>query len=74
MGRVSSSRKAGHLVLDGPFIESKEHFVGFYVVDCDDLGAQANQGGALPFVPISADRNRPLRTRQHGPVVHRTSL
>ena len=25
------------LVVDGPFIESKEHFVGFYVVECGSL-------------------------------------
>lgn len=23
--------------MDGPFIESKEHLAGFYVVDCDSL-------------------------------------
>jgi hypothetical protein len=25
------------LVVDGPFAETKEQFLGFYVVDCDDL-------------------------------------
>ena len=25
------------LVVDGPFAETKEHFMGFYIVDCDRL-------------------------------------
>lgn len=29
--------KADQLVLDGPFAETKEQLLGFYVVDCDDL-------------------------------------
>jgi hypothetical protein len=29
-------RATGHDVTDGPFIESKEWLVGFYLVDCDD--------------------------------------
>lgn len=28
-------RKSGHEVTDGPFIESKEWLVGFYLVDCE---------------------------------------
>jgi len=27
------------LVIDGPFAETKEQFLGFYVVDCEDLEA-----------------------------------
>ena len=43
------------MVLDGPFAETKEQLLGFYVVDCDDLEealgvarelGQANPGGA----------------------------
>lgn len=30
---------AGGLVLDGPFAETKEHLLGFYVVDCDTRDA-----------------------------------
>ncbi|QPC96025.1 YciI family protein (plasmid) [Mesorhizobium sp. INR15] len=29
--------RAEAMVVDGPFIESKEHLVGFYMVDCDAL-------------------------------------
>jgi hypothetical protein len=49
------------LVLDGPFAETKEQLLGFYVVDCDDLDeaigiardlAQANPGGAYEIRPL----------------------
>jgi hypothetical protein len=49
------------LVLDGPFAETKEQLLGFYVVDCDDLEeaiayarelGQANPGGAYEIRPI----------------------
>ncbi len=49
------------LVIDGPFAETKEQFLGFYVVDCAsldevldiarDLG-RANPGGAYEIRPI----------------------
>lgn len=49
------------LVLDGPFAETKEQLLGFYIVDCDDLDqalevardlGQANPGGAYELRPI----------------------
>jgi hypothetical protein len=49
------------LVIDGPFAETKEQLLGFYVVDCADLeGAldiarelgKANPGGAYEIRPI----------------------
>jgi len=49
------------LVVDGPFAETKEQLLGFYVLDCEslddalqiarDLGA-ANPGGAYEIRPI----------------------
>lgn len=49
------------LVLDGPFAETKEQLLGFYIVDCEgldqalevarDLG-RANPGGAYELRPI----------------------
>ena len=49
------------LVIDGPFAETKEQLLGFYLVDCDsleevleiarELGA-ANPGGAYEIRPI----------------------
>jgi hypothetical protein len=49
------------LVIDGPFAETKEQLLGFYVVDCADLEAaialaqelgEANPGGAYEIRPI----------------------
>ena len=51
------------IVLDGPFAETKEQFLGFYVVDCDTLDealdftrelAKANPGvGSYEIRPVS---------------------
>ena len=49
------------VVLDGPFAETKEQLLGFYVVDCADLDealdiarelGRANPGGAYEIRPI----------------------
>ena len=50
------------LVIDGPFAETKEQLLGFYVVDCKNLDealdvardlAAANPGGAYELRPVS---------------------
>ncbi len=50
------------LVLDGPFAETKEQLLGFYVVDCESLDAaldiakdlgKANPGGSYEIRPIA---------------------
>ncbi len=51
------------LVIDGPFAETKEQLLGFYIVDCEnldealeitrELGA-ANPGGAYEIRPVAA--------------------
>jgi hypothetical protein len=51
------------LVIDGPFAETKEQLLGFYVIDCDtleealefarELGA-VNPGGAYEIRPVGA--------------------
>jgi hypothetical protein len=49
------------MVIDGPFAETKEQLLGFYVVDCADLDealaiardlARANPGGAYEIRPV----------------------
>jgi hypothetical protein len=50
------------VVLDGPYAESKEQLLGFYIIDCEnldaavevarDLGA-ANPGGAYEIRPVA---------------------
>lgn len=50
------------LVIDGPYAETKEQLLGFYIVDCDTLDhaidvardlAQANPGGAYEIRPVA---------------------
>jgi hypothetical protein len=49
------------IVLDGPYAETKEQLLGFYVIDCEDLDealgiardfAKANPGGAYEVRPL----------------------
>ena len=53
--------KSEALVLDGPFAETKEQLLGFYVVDCENLDAAldvardlaaVNPGGAYEIRPV----------------------
>ncbi len=53
--------KEKDLVLDGPYAETKEALLGFYVIDCDSLDhaleiardlAKANPGGAYEIRPV----------------------
>ena len=48
-------------MLDGPYAETKEQLLGFYVIDCDNLDhalsiarelAAANPGGAYEVRPV----------------------
>jgi hypothetical protein len=64
---ATTLRKGGQapLVIDGPFAETKEQLLGFYIVDCDsldevlsiarELGA-ANPGGAYEIRPVGVFR------------------
>ena len=59
------------VILDGPFAETKEQFLGFYVVDCDTLDeaiaivkdlAEANPGqGSYEIRPVMAYFPEPKR-------------
>ena len=58
---ATTLRKAQNLVVDGPYAETKEQLLGFYIVDVEtldealqiarDLG-QANPGGAYELRPL----------------------
>ena len=62
------------LVLDGPFAETKEQLLGFYIVDCKnldealdvarDLGA-ANPGGAYEIRPVGVLNPGSVRRDRH---------
>ncbi len=54
--------KQKDMVIDGPYAETKEALLGFYVLDCEDLEeavqisrelAAANPGGAYEIRPVS---------------------
>lgn len=60
---ATTLRKSGDppLVIDGPFAETKEQLLGFYVLDCEDLDEAlgiarelgiANPGGAYEIRPV----------------------
>ncbi|WP_269584469.1 YciI family protein [Roseibium sp. Sym1] len=38
----------GTELLDGPFAESKEQFLGFYLIECDDVGYAQQAARELP--------------------------
>jgi hypothetical protein len=57
------------LVLDGPFAETKEQLLGFYILDCENLEealaiarelGEANPGGSLEIRPVALYRPRSL--------------
>ena len=59
---ATTLRKAQNLVVDGPFAETKEQLLGFYIIDVENLEAglqaardlgKANPGGAYELRPIS---------------------
>jgi hypothetical protein len=56
--RTIRARASGHDVTDGPFIESKEWLVGFYLIDCESQAeavARARQ--------ICADQHHAIEVR-----------
>jgi hypothetical protein len=54
------------LVIDGPFAETKEQLLGFYVVDCATL-AEAIETASRMVDPPGAMEIRPLRAFSAGP-------
>jgi len=54
------------LLTDGPFVESKEHLAGFYIIEADDLDAAlkwATRTTAVIGAPIEV---RPFVATSHG--------
>jgi hypothetical protein len=60
-GTASTLLKEKDVVLDGPYAETKEALLGFYVIDCENLDhaleiardlGKANPGGAYEVRPI----------------------
>ena len=67
---ATTLNKSDGVVLDGPFAETKEQLLGFYVVDVEDLDeaiaiarelAEANPGGAYEMRPVGSSAGRGCR-------------
>ena len=61
--RTVRSRATGHQVTDGPFIESKEWLVGFYLVDCENEGHAVERAKQICTDPFHAIEVRPVDWR-----------
>lgn len=48
------------LLVDGPFSETKEHLIGFYVIDVADLDAALAGAAKVPNVRTGTVEVRPL--------------
>ena len=48
------------LVTDGPFIESKEHLIGFYLVDCETMDEAIAYAAMIPHADPGAIEVRPV--------------
>jgi hypothetical protein len=57
---VKRSTTGGHEVTDGPFIETKEWLVGFYLVDCASAEEAVDRAKAICTDPHHAIEVRPV--------------
>jgi hypothetical protein len=55
--RVSAGSRS---TSDGPFIESKEHLAGYYVVDCGSLDRALDLAALIPDARMGAIEVRPV--------------
>lgn len=55
-------RDGERLLTDGPFAETKEHLLGFYLVDVPDLDAALEWAGRIPSICYATVEVRPVST------------
>ncbi len=53
------------LVTDGPFAETKEHLIGFYLVDCDTAEQAADYAKLIPHAERGCIEIRPIVYHEH---------
>ncbi|HEY5361403.1 MAG TPA: YciI family protein [Streptosporangiaceae bacterium] len=58
------SRGGERLLTDGPFIETKEHLLGFYLLDVPDLDAALDWAARMPVVGYGSVEVRPVQEGQ----------
>jgi hypothetical protein len=62
VGTATTVRLRGgeRLLTDGPFIETKEHLLGFYLVDVPDLDTALDWAARMPLVRFGTIEVRPV--------------
>lgn len=53
-------RAGDRLLTDGPYAEVREHLIGYYVIDCDDLDEALAWAGRVPCVRTGSVEVRPV--------------
>ncbi len=54
-------RRDGEVVLhDGPFVETSDQLIGYYLVDCDDLDHAVSVAARIPAVDFGTVEVRPV--------------
>jgi hypothetical protein len=55
-------RRGGErLLTDGPFIETKEHLLGFYLIDVPDLDTALDWAARIPLISFGTVEVRPVK-------------
>jgi hypothetical protein len=54
-------RDGERLLTDGPFIETKEHLLGFYLIDAPSLDAALDWAARMPHVRLGIVEVRPVQ-------------
>lgn len=67
--RTVRVRKGEILATDGPYVESKEHLAGFYVVECDSHDEAVAIAARLPDAAVNFVEVRPIEEGSM-PLVH----
>ena len=52
------------LITDGPFMETKEHLLGFYLIDVPDLDTALDWAAKMPIMRYGTVEVRPVREGQ----------
>ena len=53
-------RDGERILTDGPYIESKEHLIGYYVIEADDLDTALDWAARVPNARIGSVEVRPI--------------
>lgn len=63
VGTATSVRLRGgeRLLTDGPFIETKEHLLGFYLIEAPDLDTALDWGARMPHMRHGTVEVRPVQ-------------